>query len=140
MPKAITNTYNVVRLVDVSGALIPDSDWLATNDVEAAKAAGIFQVLPKKSGTMHIQITFFDDLNNAIAPGNATLNIELIEVLGAPGVPPALHLLGSTRNIAAGSIFVIPDAFPMKSAIAIRITGSSSLPIANTMAILVRVD
>lgn len=131
-----TGKWTKVREIDVSGGFAPDPDWVATNDVNGAMAAGRHLLHPSK-GTEHrmYALELRDAQGALMSDATATATVELITYIGELNEPEKLIPPRASVDIAGNGTKA--DDLPVyKSQVTVRVTSFSTALSPETLNIL----
>jgi hypothetical protein len=135
------NFANLVELrsVDVSGGFVDDPDWVLTNDLVAACAAGKLTAAAAfgQSG-IDLALMFYDVSNNALPGTSATITLQLVSFV--EGVSTTLLKYDNDTSVISSATTNF-QTLQLGGSFAFRLTNLSSVPVgAETMVVLGRLS
>jgi hypothetical protein len=145
--REVTADFSFLRLIDISGGLTPDPDWVLTNDIAGWRAGSD----PKwwkptydkpLGGRTQFMLLFYNDASTIVpAPGNTRVDIDLVEkvVVEQNVVASRLVTRGGQKQIPGDVILEEESALSFPGEIGARIAASQNLPVATFLAILARI-
>lgn len=140
----VGNDWTVVRTLDVSGGFTPDPDWEETNDIAGWRASNPFHFVSdySKSGSGRIEIvaSFFNTPSINVLPRNNTrVDIQTIELMQVEGLPERLVSVRADKQLAGDTITSTDEHLLFPSQVAIRVVAAVNLPVADNIAIVMRI-
>ena len=145
----VTDTFTIIRLVDISGGFTPDPDWRETNDVAGWRANSSPHTWHPNyqrggsAGVPHFMVLFYDNASTVIPAGNFTrVDIELVANVTVEDGLVASRLVrrGFERRIPGDDILDEGESLAFQEQLGTRIVAAQGLPNANFLAVLGRIS
>lgn len=135
MTVTIRRAMGLLRLKDISGGFVDDTDWLAAQDTNGAQIAGIASLqAPNIAFQVEFSIMLYNATHMPIPLGATTqLSLQLLEWIGISDVAAALSNVGTTLTFTGPDSLVFPTSLSGTGRYTIRLFNDINLPVGDTL-------